>query len=200
MQSACSGGTGTFIEKTARKLQVASEQLADAALRGHEPAQGQQQVRHLRRDRRQHAGEDRRAGRGDHRQPVRGGRLPEPRHADQGQHADARGAAARRPESLLQGAAGGLAASPGQALGAAQARAARGPRAGRRSSWCRRRRSTTPASAASRSARARSRTASRSTRDARSSRWWVEEGQHEEKAKEGGAGARGRRRATSPRS
>jgi predicted CoA-substrate-specific enzyme activase len=28
MQSACSGGTGTFIEKTARKLQVASEQLA----------------------------------------------------------------------------------------------------------------------------------------------------------------------------
>jgi predicted CoA-substrate-specific enzyme activase len=28
MQSACSGGTGTFIEKTARKLQVASEKLA----------------------------------------------------------------------------------------------------------------------------------------------------------------------------
>ena len=28
MQSACSGGTGTFIEKTARKLQVTSEQLA----------------------------------------------------------------------------------------------------------------------------------------------------------------------------
>jgi activator of 2-hydroxyglutaryl-CoA dehydratase len=28
MQSACSGGTGTFIEKTARKLQVSSEQLA----------------------------------------------------------------------------------------------------------------------------------------------------------------------------
>jgi predicted CoA-substrate-specific enzyme activase len=28
MQSACSGGTGTFIEKTARKLQVPSEQLA----------------------------------------------------------------------------------------------------------------------------------------------------------------------------
>jgi predicted CoA-substrate-specific enzyme activase len=28
MQSACSGGTGTFIEKTARKLQVASDQLA----------------------------------------------------------------------------------------------------------------------------------------------------------------------------
>jgi predicted CoA-substrate-specific enzyme activase len=28
MQSACSGGTGTFIEKTARKLQVAPEQLA----------------------------------------------------------------------------------------------------------------------------------------------------------------------------
>jgi predicted CoA-substrate-specific enzyme activase len=29
MQSACSGGTGTFIEKTARKLQVASERLAE---------------------------------------------------------------------------------------------------------------------------------------------------------------------------
>jgi predicted CoA-substrate-specific enzyme activase len=29
MQSACSGGTGTFIEKTARKLQVPSERLAD---------------------------------------------------------------------------------------------------------------------------------------------------------------------------
>src|ERR1700688_5095817 len=28
MQSACSGGTGTFIEKTARKLQIPSEQLA----------------------------------------------------------------------------------------------------------------------------------------------------------------------------
>src|ERR1700678_3242032 len=28
MQSACSGGTGTFIEKTARKLEIASEQLA----------------------------------------------------------------------------------------------------------------------------------------------------------------------------
>ena len=37
----------------------ASEQLAQPALRGHEPPQGQQQVRHLRRDRRQHAREDR---------------------------------------------------------------------------------------------------------------------------------------------
>jgi activator of 2-hydroxyglutaryl-CoA dehydratase len=31
MQSACSGGTGTFIEKTARKLQVPSERLAGMA-------------------------------------------------------------------------------------------------------------------------------------------------------------------------
>ena len=31
MQSACSGGTGTFIEKTARKLQVPSERLAEMA-------------------------------------------------------------------------------------------------------------------------------------------------------------------------
>ena len=34
MQSACSGGTGTFIEKTARKLQVGAEQLAAAAYSG----------------------------------------------------------------------------------------------------------------------------------------------------------------------
>jgi predicted CoA-substrate-specific enzyme activase len=34
MQSACSGGTGTFIEKTARKLQVASERLADMPYEG----------------------------------------------------------------------------------------------------------------------------------------------------------------------
>ena len=82
-------------------------------------------MRHLRRDRREHARQDGRAGRGDHRQPVRGGGLPEPRHADQGQHADARGPAARRAQPVLQGAAGGVAASPGQALGAAQDRAAR---------------------------------------------------------------------------
>jgi len=34
MQSACSGGTGTFIEKTARKLQVSSESLAQARYDG----------------------------------------------------------------------------------------------------------------------------------------------------------------------
>lgn len=34
MQSACSGGTGTFIEKTARKLQVGAERLAAAAYSG----------------------------------------------------------------------------------------------------------------------------------------------------------------------
>src|ERR671918_1450123 len=34
MQSACSGGTGTFIEKTARKLQIAPEQLARASYTG----------------------------------------------------------------------------------------------------------------------------------------------------------------------
>jgi predicted CoA-substrate-specific enzyme activase len=35
MQSACSGGTGTFIEKTARKLQVPAERLAEARYAGH---------------------------------------------------------------------------------------------------------------------------------------------------------------------
>ena len=34
MQSACSGGTGTFIEKTARKLQIPPEQLAIASYTG----------------------------------------------------------------------------------------------------------------------------------------------------------------------
>jgi len=34
MQSACSGGTGTFIEKTARKLQIAPERLADMPYEG----------------------------------------------------------------------------------------------------------------------------------------------------------------------
>lgn len=35
MQSACSGGTGTFIEKTARKLQIPPEQLAQAGYAGY---------------------------------------------------------------------------------------------------------------------------------------------------------------------
>lgn len=35
MQSACSGGTGTFIEKTARKLQVSPEKLAQAGYAGY---------------------------------------------------------------------------------------------------------------------------------------------------------------------
>src|SRR5579862_281434 len=34
MQSACSGGTGTFVEKTARKLQVMPQQLAEARYDG----------------------------------------------------------------------------------------------------------------------------------------------------------------------
>jgi activator of 2-hydroxyglutaryl-CoA dehydratase len=35
MQSACSGGTGTFIEKTARKLQIPPDALAKAGYRGY---------------------------------------------------------------------------------------------------------------------------------------------------------------------
>jgi predicted CoA-substrate-specific enzyme activase len=35
MQSACSGGTGTFIEKTARKLHISSDTLAQAGYRGY---------------------------------------------------------------------------------------------------------------------------------------------------------------------
>ncbi|MBF8305697.1 MAG: CoA-substrate-specific enzyme activase, partial [Acidobacteria bacterium] len=35
MQSACSGGTGTFVEKTARKLQISTEQLAQMRYTGY---------------------------------------------------------------------------------------------------------------------------------------------------------------------
>ena len=35
MQSACSGGTGTFIEKTARRLQISSEQLSQMRYSGY---------------------------------------------------------------------------------------------------------------------------------------------------------------------
>ena len=35
MQSACSGGTGTFVEKTARKLQIPTEQLSEMHYLGH---------------------------------------------------------------------------------------------------------------------------------------------------------------------
>jgi predicted CoA-substrate-specific enzyme activase len=35
MQSACSGGTGTFVEKTARKLEIAPERLAAMSYRGY---------------------------------------------------------------------------------------------------------------------------------------------------------------------
>ncbi|MDP2735640.1 MAG: BadF/BadG/BcrA/BcrD ATPase family protein, partial [bacterium] len=35
MQSACSGGTGTFVEKTARKLQIPTEQLAEMRYTGY---------------------------------------------------------------------------------------------------------------------------------------------------------------------
>jgi len=35
MQSACSGGTGTFIEKTARKLEISTEQLAQMGYNGY---------------------------------------------------------------------------------------------------------------------------------------------------------------------
>src|SRR5882724_1416420 len=97
-------------------------------LRGHEPPQGEQQVRHLRGDRRQQPRQDRGAGRGDHREPLRGGGVPEPRHPHQGQYPGPGGVVAGRAEPLLQGIAGGLAPPPRQVVGAAEARAARGAR------------------------------------------------------------------------
>src|ERR1035438_8314672 len=35
MQSACSGGTGTFIEKTARKLEISTDQLSKMGYEGY---------------------------------------------------------------------------------------------------------------------------------------------------------------------
>ena len=136
------------------------------------------QVRHLRRDRRQHAGEDRRAGRGDHREPVRGGGLPEPRHADQGQHADAGGAAAGRPEPVLPGLQEAWRHHLAQAVGAAQGGAAR--------------RARDPASLIlvpdggallrvprlRRDRRGRGRRASGVYQGRDRLRWWIDEGQH----------------------
>ena len=73
--------------------------------------------------------------------------------------------------------------------------AARGPRPRLAHHRARPRRSTTPASAASRSARARSREVGvYQGRD--KLEWWVDEGQHEQKAKDGGK-APGRRRRRS---
>ena len=52
-------------------------------------------------------------------------------HADQGQHADAHGAAARRAESLLQGAPGGVAPSPRRSSGRSGKPRRRAARSGR---------------------------------------------------------------------
>jgi len=83
-------------------------------------------MRHLRRNRRQHAGQERRAGARNHRQPVRGRGLSKPGHPHQGQCAHAARAAAGRPQPVLQGLARGLALPPGQALERAPRRLARG--------------------------------------------------------------------------
>ena len=90
MQSACSGGTGTFIEKTARKLQVPSERLADMPYANMSLHKISSKCGIFAETDANTLVKTGRAGRGDHRQPVRGGRLPEPGHADQGQHADCR--------------------------------------------------------------------------------------------------------------
>ena len=116
MQSACSGGTGTFIEKTARKLEITSEQLARMRLLGLHAAQGQQQVRNFRGSGFQQPAEGGYSGRGNHRFAVRGRRLSEPGHAHARQHSAAGNSAAGRAESFLHGIAGSVAASPGQDL------------------------------------------------------------------------------------
>ena len=95
-------------------------ELCDMGYAGHDAAQSQFQVRHLRRGGREHAREIGRARRGNYREPVRGGGLSEPRDAHQGQYADAGGAPAGWAESLLHRTAGGVASSPAKALGGAR--------------------------------------------------------------------------------
>ena len=117
MQSACSGGTGTFIEKTARKLQVSSESLSGMDYLGHTLHKVSSKCGIFAEADANTLVKSGVTVDGDHRQPLRGRGVPEPCHADERQHADAGRAPARRPESVLQGSPAGVAASPRQALG-----------------------------------------------------------------------------------
>ena len=126
MQSACSGGTGTFIEKTARKLQMPERAAGRHALRGHEPAQDLEQCGIFAET--------------DANTLLKTGVPVEEIIASlfeavvyqnlatltKGNTPMPRGAAARRPEPVLQGAAGGMAPSPRQAVDRAEGRAAGG--------------------------------------------------------------------------
>ena len=103
-------------ENGAQAADVVRGAVRNGLRRPHAP-QDQLEVRHLRGGRREHARQVRRHGRGDHREPLRGGGVSEPRHAHQGQHADAGGAPARRSQSLLQGPPAGVASSPDGSLG-----------------------------------------------------------------------------------
>ena len=96
MQTACSGGTGTFIEKTARKLEITYRTTLEDGLRGLHAAQNQQQVRHLRRSGRQHLAEGWSFRGGDHRLAVRGCGLSKPCDSHARQHAASGNSFARR--------------------------------------------------------------------------------------------------------
>ena len=111
MQSACSGGTGTFIEKTARKLQVAGERLAEmpyaasASTRSAANAASSRRRTPTRWSR--PACRSRRSSRACSRPWSTRTSPPSPRAT---RHA--RGAAARRAEPVLRRPPGGVAPSP----------------------------------------------------------------------------------------
>jgi hypothetical protein len=193
MQSACSGGTGTFIEKTARKLQITPEELAGCPMTGRACTRSAPSAASS-PSRRQHAAQGRRAGGGDHRQPVRGGGLPEPRDAHQGQHAAAEVLLLGGPNLFFEGLQAGLArhlqllwTERGVALPEGREPGRPHHRA-RRCALLRR--------ARLRGDRRQGRGAGRRPlHRAERLAWWIEEGQHEAKAQGGrqGAGARRRR-------
>ena len=151
-----------------------------------QPAQDQLEVRHLRRGRRQHAGEvaacrSRRSSPACSRRWSTRTSRRSPRATRRCRRCCCSAApicssrACRRPGGITCESSGRSARST-----------LPDDRSPRRSSWCRTTRSTTRASAASRSA---GRSAGRRHLPGTDQlRWWIEEGQHEQKAKEGAQG------------
>ena len=184
MQSACSGGTGTFIEKTARKLQIATGDALRHALRRHEPAQGQLEMRHLRRGRREYAAQGGvpvneiiaslfEAVVYQNLATLTKGNTPMPKVLLLG-----------GPNLFFQGLQQAWRHHLRQAVGRARMSGCPQAPIGATASWCPMMRSIMPASAASRWGRTRRRTLASITGTERLE-WWIEEGQHHEKAKDG---------------
>ncbi len=86
MQSACSGSTGTFIEKTARKLRISPESLAQISYCGRSLHKISAKCGIFAEADANTLLKARRSGRGDYCKPLRGRRPAKPFHVDEGQH------------------------------------------------------------------------------------------------------------------